>query len=103
MCILVCDGFKGLPEFINTVWDPAIIQTCLIHLLLRNTFCYASRKYSDQIAHDILLVYTAATKAAAKESFVELTTTGARAFPTEQARPEVSLSDDPIARFDRAT
>jgi putative transposase len=27
VCILVCDGLKGLPEAVNTVWDRAIIQT----------------------------------------------------------------------------
>jgi hypothetical protein len=43
VCILVCDGLKGLPQAVNTVWDRAIIQTCVIHLL-RNTFRYASRK-----------------------------------------------------------
>ena len=46
VCILVCDGLKGLPEAVNTVWDRAIVQTCVIHLL-RNTFRYASRKYWD--------------------------------------------------------
>jgi len=72
VCILVCDGLKGLPEAVNTVWDRAIIQTCVIHLL-RNTFRYASRKYWDQIAKDIRPVYTASTEAAAKERFVEFT------------------------------
>ena len=52
VCILVCDGLDGLPETITTVWDRAIVQTCVIHLL-RNTFRYASRKYWDQIAKDI--------------------------------------------------
>jgi hypothetical protein len=37
VCIVVCDGLKGLPEAVNAVWDRAIIQTCVIHLL-RNTF-----------------------------------------------------------------
>jgi transposase-like protein len=44
VCIVVCDGLKGLSEAINTVWDRAVIQTCVIHLL-RNTFRLASRKY----------------------------------------------------------
>ncbi|BBX88285.1 hypothetical protein MAUB_64860 (plasmid) [Mycolicibacterium aubagnense] len=52
VCIAVCDGLKGLPEAITTVWDRAIVQTCVIHLL-RNTFRYASRKYWDQIAKEI--------------------------------------------------
>lgn len=72
VCILVCDGLKGLPEAVNTVWDRALIQTCVIHLL-RNTFRYASRKYWDQIAKDIRPVYTAATEAVAKERFIEFT------------------------------
>jgi ribosomal protein S18 acetylase RimI-like enzyme len=37
VCIVVCDGLKGLPEAITAVWDRAIVQTCVIHLL-RNTF-----------------------------------------------------------------
>ena len=72
VCIVVCDGLKGLPEAINTVWSRAVVQTCVIHLL-RNTFRYASRKYWDQIAKDIRPVYTAATEAAAKERFIEFT------------------------------
>jgi putative transposase len=72
VCIVVCDGLKGLSEAVSAVWDGAIIQMCVIHLL-RNTFRYASRKYWDQIAKDIRPVYTAATEAAAKERFVEFT------------------------------
>jgi len=26
VCMVVCDGLKGLPEAVNTVWDRAIIQ-----------------------------------------------------------------------------
>jgi putative transposase len=44
----------------------------VIHLL-RNTFRYAPRRYWDQIAKDILPVYTAPAAAAAKERFVEFT------------------------------
>ena len=61
VCIVVCDGLKGLPEAINTVWPHAVVQTCVIHLL-RNTFRYASRKYWDQIAKDIRPIYTAADR-----------------------------------------
>lgn len=72
VCIVVCDGLKGLPDAINTVWSQAVVQTCVIHLL-RNTFRYASRKYWDQIARDIRPVYTAVTEAAAKQRFGEFT------------------------------
>jgi hypothetical protein len=80
VCIVVCDGLKGLPEAVNTVWDRAVIQICVIHLL-RNMFRYASRKYWDQIAKDIRPVYTAATEAAAKERFVEFTTKWGAQYP----------------------
>ncbi len=70
VCIVVCDGLKGLPEAITTVWDRAIVQTCVIHLL-RNTFRYASRRYWDEMSRDLRPIYTAATEAAANERFDE--------------------------------
>lgn len=80
VCIVVCDGLKGLPESINTVWPAAVIQTCVIHLI-RNTFRYASRKYWDEMARDLRPVYTAATEAAAKERFVEFSGKWGRRYP----------------------
>ncbi len=80
VCIVVCDGLKGLPDAINTVWSRAVVQTCVIHLL-RNTFRYASRKYWDQIAKDIRPVYTAPTEAAAKERFTEFTAKWGARYP----------------------
>ena len=35
--IVVCDGLKGLPEAIATVWPQTIAQSCIVHLL-RNSF-----------------------------------------------------------------
>lgn len=70
VCIAVCDGLKGLPEAITTVWQQTIVQTCVIHLL-RNTFRYAARQYWDQMSRDLKPVYTAPTEAAAKERFGE--------------------------------
>lgn len=54
VCIVVCDGLKGLPESITTTWELAVVQTCIIHLI-RNTFRFASHKYWDQIARDLRL------------------------------------------------
>lgn len=70
VCIVVCDGLKGLPESINATWEFAVTQTCIIHLI-RNTFRFASRKYWDQIARDLRPVYTAPTEAAARARFEE--------------------------------
>lgn len=71
VCIVVCDGPKGLPEAIGQTWPLAVVQTCVIHLI-RNTFRYASRKCWEEMARDLKPVYTAPSEAAAKERFGEL-------------------------------
>jgi len=78
--MLVCDGLKGLPEAVNTVWAQTVVQTCVIHLL-RNTFKYAARQNWDAIARDIKPVYTAPTAAAAEARFTSSPTRGAPATP----------------------
>jgi transposase-like protein len=67
VCIVVCDGLKGLPDAVNTVWPQAIVQTCVVHLI-RNSFRYASRRDWPQIAKDLKPIYTAVTEAAALEA-----------------------------------
>src|SRR4051812_16045650 len=64
VCIAVCDGLKGLPEAITAVWELAVVQQCIIHLI-RNTFRFASRRYWDQVSRDLRPVYTAAGEAEA--------------------------------------
>ncbi len=71
VCIVVCDGLKGLPEAITTAWPRAVVQACIIHLL-RNSFRYASRRDWDALAKDLRRVYTAATETAAAARFDEL-------------------------------
>nr|WP_235653727.1 IS256 family transposase [Mycolicibacter icosiumassiliensis] len=68
VCIVVCDGLKGLPDAIANVWPAAITQTCVIHLL-RNSFRYASKRDWAAIAKDLKLVYTAASESAALDAF----------------------------------
>jgi len=29
--MVVCDGLKGLPDAVNSVWEKAIVQTCIVH------------------------------------------------------------------------
>ena len=80
VCIAVCDGLKGLPETINSVWELTTVQACILHLI-RNTFCYASRKYWDQIGHDLRPVYAAATEAEARARFVDFADKWGRPYP----------------------
>ena len=80
VCIVVCDGLKGLPEAIEATWPLAVIQTCVLHLI-RNTFRLASRRDWDAMAHDLRPVYTAATEQAAKERLVEFHAIWGQQYP----------------------
>ena len=80
VCIAVCDGLKGLPDAITTVWELATVQACIIHLI-RNTFRFASRKYWDQISHDLRPVYTAASEAEAKLRFDDFDEKWGKPYP----------------------
>jgi putative transposase len=79
-CIVVCDGLKGLPDAITTVWPQALVQACVLHLI-RNTFRYASRRYWEQKARDLRSVYTAPTEQAAATRFDEFTATWGQQYP----------------------
>lgn len=70
VCIVCCDGLKGLPDAIGTVWPKAVVQTCVIHLI-RNTFKYAPRQHWEKIAKDLRPVYTAADETDAMVKFDE--------------------------------
>jgi putative transposase len=70
VCIVVCDGLKGLPDAIGATWPLALTQTCVVHLL-RNSFRYASRRDWPAIARDLKPVYTAPSEAAALERLAE--------------------------------
>lgn len=70
VCMIVCDGLKGLPEAIAATWPQTITQTCVVHLL-RNSFRYASKKDWGAIAKDLKPVYTAPNEAAALDRFAE--------------------------------
>lgn len=68
---LVCDGLKGLPDAVNTVWPLTTVQTCVIHLL-RNTFRLASKRDWDELKRDVQPIYTAANAATARVALDEL-------------------------------
>ena len=71
VCIVCCDGLKGLPEAIADVWPRAIVQTCVLHLI-RNSFRYASKADWAELARDLRPLYSAPTEAAARERLDEL-------------------------------
>jgi putative transposase len=101
VCIVACDGLKGLPDAIGVTWPLAVVQTCVLHLI-RNTFRYAARQHWDALARDLRPVYTAVNEQAARERFVEFCERWAEHYPAikalwEHPRTEfVSFLDYPI-------
>jgi putative transposase len=71
---LICDGLKGLPEVVGSVWPLTTVQTCIIHLI-RNTFRLASKRDWDALKRDVRPIYTAVNAAAARAALDQLTET----------------------------
>ncbi|MFB7576817.1 IS256 family transposase, partial [Streptomyces sp. NPDC056165] len=80
VCMVVCDGLKGLPDAIGAVWPQAITQTCVVHLL-RASFRYAARQDWDKISKALKPVYTAPTEDAATERFLEFSDAWGGKYP----------------------
>jgi len=80
VCMVVCDGLKGLPDAIEATWPQAVTQTCVIHLL-RASFRYAGRQHWDAMAKALRPVYTAPTEAAAKQRFTEFADAWGARYP----------------------
>ena len=70
VCIVCCDGLKGLPDSISATWPLAIVQSCVLHLI-RHTFRLAGRHDWEAIAKAMRPIYTAPSEAAARERFTE--------------------------------
>jgi len=80
VCIVVCDGLKGLPESIAATWPLALVQTCVLHLV-RNTFRLASRADWDKMARDLRPVYTAVNETDAARCLEEFHTIWGNRYP----------------------
>jgi putative transposase len=78
--MVVCDGLKGLPDAVNSVWEKAIVQTCIVHLL-RNSFKYASKRDWAEVAKDLKPVYTAVSETAALDAFAEFSGKWEKRYP----------------------
>lgn len=70
VCIVCCDGLKGLPEAITAIWPDATVQTCVVHLV-RNSLRYASKAHWQKITGELRDIYTSKTVSAAEERFAE--------------------------------
>src|SRR5689334_21553280 len=101
VCMLVCDGLKGLPDAVSAVWEKTIVQTCIVHLL-RNSFKYAPKRDWGQIAKDLKPVYTAASEADALDRFAEFSGKWEKRYPAIIRLWENAWAEFvPFLRFDR--
>src|ERR1700704_5434800 len=59
VCMVVCDGLKGLPAAIETVWPQAITQTCIVHysdvVVMPTSWClrWWSRRGPGECRHNL--------------------------------------------------
>jgi putative transposase len=63
--IVCCDGLKGFPEAIESVFPKATVQTCIVHMI-RNSLRYVSFKDRKAVVKDLKPIYTAANRAGAE-------------------------------------
>src|SRR6201989_418940 len=99
--MVVCDGLKGLPDAVNSVWEKTIVQTCIVHLL-RNSFRYASKRDWAEVAKDLKPVYTAVSEAAALDAFAEFSGKWEKRYPAIIRLWENAWAEFvPFLRFDR--
>jgi putative transposase len=100
VCLVVCDGLKGLPQAVEEVWPQAITQTCVVHLL-RNSFRYASKRDWAAIAKDLKAVYTAPSEKTALDAFAEFAGKWEKRYPAIIRLWENAWSEFvPFLRFD---
>lgn len=59
-----CDGLKGLPDAIESVWPKALVQTCVVHLVRASTR-YAGWKERKHVAAGLKEIYRAPNEDAA--------------------------------------
>jgi transposase-like protein len=78
--MLVCDGLKGLPEAVETVWPRTIVQTCVVHLI-RHSLKYVPRREREQVARDLKPIYTAADADAAQQALEAFDEKWGKRFP----------------------
>lgn len=101
VCIVACDGLKGLPEAIGATWPAATVQTCVVHLV-RNSLRYASKADWAKITAGLKPVYQAPTIAAAEARFAEFAELWRTKYPAmiglwERSWPEfVPFLDFPL-------
>jgi hypothetical protein len=72
VCIVACDGLKGLPDAITATWPKATVQTCVIHLI-RASLRLAAKQHHPAVVSALRAIYTAPTEQAAEQALADFT------------------------------
>ena len=83
--IACCDGLKGFPEAIETVYPKTQVPLCIVHQI-RHSLRYVNWKQRKVIAADLKRIYGAATLAEAELALAEF------AEKWDDQHPTISLS-----------
>ena len=79
--IACVDGLKGLPEAIETVFPKTEVQLCIVHLV-RQSLNYVGWKQRKEVAGDLKLIYSAATRDEAELRLEEFARKWDSRYPT---------------------
>src|SRR5919202_212343 len=100
VCMVVCDGLKGLPDAIGGVWPQAVVQSCVVHLI-RASLRYASKVDWGAIAKELKPSYTAPSESAALDAFAEFSGKWERKYPARIRLWEHAWAEfTPFLQFD---
>lgn len=79
--IACCDGLKGFPEAIETVFPHTVVQTCIVHMI-RNSLRYVSYKDRRTVVADLKPIYTAVSRAEAEQALTAFEARWGGRYPT---------------------
>jgi len=79
--IACVDGLKGLPEAIETVYPQTQVQQCIVHLV-RQSLRYVNWKQRKEVASDLRLIYSSATREQAEMRLEEFAQKWDSKYPT---------------------
>jgi putative transposase len=79
--IACVDGLKGLPEAIEAVFPRTEVQLCVVHLV-RQSLNYVGHKQRKEVAGDLRLIYSAATREEAELRLEEFAGRWDSQYPT---------------------
>jgi transposase-like protein len=90
--IACCDGLKGLPDALTTVWPAVTVQSCVVHLV-RNSLRYVPKQHWAKVSAELKEIYTSPTVAAAEARFADFAATWRPKYPAMIAMWERAWSE----------